>query len=107
MKKNALYYLIAIAVLVSNCTKDADIELPPYTPILILHSYISPKDSGVIVYVNMSQPSSNNSYNDPKNVTNATVKISDGADSAILKFIPASGHNNLSYYFIDSVSFKI
>jgi len=91
-----------------SCTKDSDIALPDYKPTLVIHSYISPLDSGVIVYVNMSKSAYNNKFNDLSNVTNATVKISDGINNKTLIFSPSPNPTEeFSYYFIDSNSFKI
>jgi hypothetical protein len=107
MKKYLFYTFILLTCLILSCRKDAEIDLPQYSPTLTIHSYISPLDSGVTVYVNISKPAYNNSFNDPGNVTDATVKISDGIHSAALSYRPGIGKNSLSYYFIDSSSFKI
>lgn len=90
-----------------SCTKDSDIALPEYKPTLVIHSYISPQDSGVIVYVNLSKSAYNNKFNDLSNIANATVKISDGVNTKTLVFSPATNPMEFSYYYIDSNSFKI
>ncbi len=101
-----IYLIVAVAIL-SGCTKDAEVALPEYKPTLVIHSYISPQDSGVVVYVNMSKSAYNSNYNDVNNVVNATVKISDGASSATLKFFPSFDKLSYAYYYIDSTMYKI
>src|SRR5689334_693699 len=82
-----------------GCTKDADIPLPEYKPTLVIHSYISPMDSGVTVYVNLSRSAYNSNYQDLNNVTNATVKLSDGTVTKTLTFFPSPSKDQFSYYY--------
>ncbi len=107
MKNIFKIYLLVMVAILSGCTKDAEIALPEYKPTLVIHSYISPQDTGVLVYVNMSKSAYNNNYNDLNNVVNATVKISDGVSTTTLSFIPSQGPNSYSSYYVDSTIFKI
>ncbi len=99
--------ILAFTAFSMGCTKDADIKLPDYVPTLTVHSYISPKDSGMIVYVNLTKSAYSNNFIDLNNVTNATVKVSNGAISKTLAFVPAARADELSFYYIDSMDFKI
>jgi hypothetical protein len=106
--KNIFKYLAIVSIALGvGCTKDVDIPLPEYIPTLVIHSYISPMDSGVTVYVNMSRSAYNTSYNDLNNVTNATVKISDGTTTKTLTFYPSPAKDEYAYYYIDSSVFRI
>ncbi|MCX6188322.1 MAG: DUF4249 domain-containing protein [Bacteroidetes bacterium] len=98
------FLLMALSM---SCTKDAEIDLPEYKPTLVIHSYISPMDSQVVVYVNLSKSAySSNSYT-MNNVKDATVKISDGVVTKTLHFFPVLFSDEISYYYIDSTELKI
>ncbi len=90
-----------------SCTKDAEIALPEYKPTLVIHSYISPMDSQVVVYVNLSKSAYNSNSYSMNNVKDATVKISDGIITKTLNYSPSFFSDEISYYYIDTVQFKI
>ena len=64
MSKLIRYIFISFMAMVLGCIKDVDIKLPEYIPALTVHSYISPMDSGMIVYVNLSKSAYDNNFYD-------------------------------------------
>jgi len=102
--KSIFYSFILIATLLQSCRKDADVILPNVEPKIVISSFISPQDSLIQVAVSLSNPLSKtpNASNKYKPLIDATVTISNGANSYTLSY-----NSNLERYVIDSSQLKI
>lgn len=77
--------ILAALFLVSSCEDlVTDVELPDSEPKIVVHSFISPADTAVMVLLTWSNPiSSNESYWMPEIIENADVEISETNGASI------------------------
>jgi hypothetical protein len=76
MRHNAILLLFAALALMS-CERDAKIPLPETEPVMVIASFLSPGDTSVLAYVNLSNPIWNPTGNswELNPIHNASVRI--------------------------------
>lgn len=87
----------------ASCTKDADVKLPELPSKLVVSSFISPQDSLIKVFINLSLPIYNKTYaGEYEPLTTASVSI-----SSIYGVTPLAYNPGLKSYVADSSVLKV
>lgn len=105
VKQIAQSFLFILSILFTSCEDEVkNIKLPENTgEKLVVTSYISPEEETIVVIVSNSKEVFGKDQNKPiKRISDATVIISDGVNSASLPFNVAN-----NYYSISQSLFKI
>lgn len=81
-----LLVLKTTAILLTGCERPADVEVPETSSKLVANAWISPNDTTLRVLVTRSVPTFGTSQQTSPYIENATVRMSDGVNTATFNF---------------------